>query len=118
MYVPGDVSLQPQAEYILFLEPQPQSSNFRMVGLTQGVYHVYQDASTQRHGHPAASHILVQNTVIGDGNPSGTVPLQGFHKFVAQLVSAGVQDTPHGLKMNVTVASAESREPAACTSTG
>lgn len=108
-YVPGDVALQPQTEYILFLEPQPGSSAYRMVGLTQGAYHVYQDATTeeQRVILPLG-RVLVANQMMGDGNPAGTVALRGFHKYVANLVGAGIQ-IPHGLTLPVTVASAESR---------
>jgi hypothetical protein len=108
-YVPGDVALQPHTEYVLFLEPQPGSSAYRMVGLTQGAYHVYSDALTQElRVILPLGHVLAENQMLGDGNPAGTVSLRGFHKYVATLVGAGIQ-IPHGLTMSVTVASAESR---------
>ena len=42
------------------------------------------------------------------GSPAGTVPLVGFHKYVATLVNAGIQ-IPHGLTMPVSIAHTESR---------
>jgi hypothetical protein len=106
--VPGDVAFRPQTEYVLFLEPADASS-FHVVGLTQGAYPIYQDATTRE-----ARVVLplnqggVQSMVAGGGNPAGTVPLAGFHKYVATLVSAGIQ-IPHGLNMPVSIAYTESR---------
>jgi hypothetical protein len=106
--VPGDVAFRTQSEYVLFLEPA-DGSNFHVVGMTQGAYPIYQDATTRE-----ARVVLplnqtgVQGLVAGGGNPAGTVPLAGFHKYVATLVNAGIQ-IPHGLSMPVSIAYTESR---------
>lgn len=104
----GDVSFRGQGEYVLFLEPA-DDSNFRVVGMTQGAYPVYQDATThiERVVLPL-NQAAVQGIVSGGGNPSGTVPLAGFHKYVATLVNAPIQ-IPHGLNMPVSIAYTESR---------
>ncbi len=106
--VPGDVALRPQSEYVLFLEPAG-GSNYHVVGMTQGAYPVYQDAASheERVVLPL-NQVQIQSIVSGGGNPAGTVPLVGFHKYVATLVNAGIQ-IPHGLTMPVSIASTESR---------
>lgn len=106
--IPGDVAFRPQGEYILFLEPAA-GSDYHVVGMTQGAYPVY---------HDAASHdelvvlpfapAQIQTIVADGGNPAGTVPLAGFHKYVATLVGAGIQ-IPHGLNIPVSIAYTESR---------
>jgi hypothetical protein len=109
-FVPGDVTFQPQGEYVLFLEPMPEGSRYRLVGLTQGAYRVYQDATShqERVILPAFSQLATQLQSIGGMNPAGTVPLDGFHKYVSRLASAPLQ-IPHGLAMSVAVVSTESR---------
>ena len=104
----GDVSFRPQSEYILFLEPA-DGSIFHVVGMSQGAYPVYQDATShdERVVLPP-NQAPVQRLVSGGGNPAGTVPLGGFHKYVATLVNAGIQ-IPHGLSLPVAIAYTESR---------
>jgi len=109
-FVAGDVNLQPQGEYVLFLEPVPETSRYHVVGMTQGAYHVYQDAGTreERVILPAYSQLPAQIQSLVAANPTGTLPLDGFHKYVATLVNAGIQ-VPHGLALSVAIVSTESR---------
>jgi len=104
----GDVSFRPQGEYILFLEAAG-GSTYHVVGMSQGAYPVYRDATShdERVVLPA-SQAPIQGLVNGGGNPAGTVPLGGFHKYVATLVNAGIQ-IPHGLSLPVSIAYTESR---------
>jgi len=104
----GDVSFRPQSEYVLFLEPA-DGSTYHVVGMSQGAYPVYQDATShdERVVLPA-NQAPIQSLVSGGGNPAGTVPLGGFHKYVATLVNAGIQ-IPHGLSLPVSIAYTESR---------
>lgn len=110
VFVPGDITLQPEGEYVLFLEPVPEASRFRVVGMTQGSYRIYQDATTHQDRVivPASSQLQRQLQSIGDTNPAGTVPLAGFHKYVANIMDAGIQ-VPHGLTLSVAIVSAGSR---------
>jgi hypothetical protein len=110
VFVPGDITFQPQGEYVLFLEPMPEGSRFRVVGMTQGSYRIYQDASTHQDRVivPASSQLQRQLQSIGDTNPAGTVPLAGFHKYVATIMDAGIR-VPHGLALPVAIVSADSR---------
>lgn len=109
VYVPGAPDFQPQSDYVLFLEPATGTSTYRLVGMSQGAYRVYQDATThQDRVILPHSQLQVQNQVIGLGNPAGTVPLDGFHKYVATIMNTAIQ-IPHGLKMMVAIASTESR---------
>jgi hypothetical protein len=110
VFVPGDITFQPQEEYVLFLEPAPESSRYRLVGMTQGAYRVYQDATThqERVILPAFSQLTTQLQSIGAMNPAGTLPLDGFHKYVAARANAPIQ-IPHGLALSVAVISTESR---------
>ena len=110
VFVPGDITFQPQEEYVLFLEPAPASSRYRLVGMTQGAYRVYQDATThqERVILPAFSQLTTQLQSIGAMNPVGTLPLDRFHKYVANLANAPIQ-IPHGLSLPVAVISTESR---------
>lgn len=106
--VPGDVAFKPQREYILFLEPSG-GSNYRVVGMSQGAFTVYQDAASHDERVVLrADQAQLQSVISGAGNPLGTAPLLGFRKYVATLVNAGIQ-IPHGLSIPVSVASAESR---------
>jgi hypothetical protein len=104
----GDISFRAESEYVLFLEPAG-GSTYHVVGMSQGVYPVYQDAAShdERVILPA-SQAPVQSLVSGGGNPAGTVPLRDFHKYVATLVNEGVQ-IPHGLSLPVSIAYTESR---------
>ena len=106
--VMGDVYLRPQGDYVLFLEPD-EGAEFHVVGMSQGAYPIYQDASS---GNARVvlplNQSAVQSAVPGGGNPAGTVPLDGFHKYVATIVRAGIQ-IPHGISMPVSIAYAESR---------
>ena len=104
----GDVHLRAQGEYVLFLEPD-SNSDYHVVGLSQGAYPIYEDAAShdERVVLPL-NQASVQGVVSGGGNPAGTVPLVGFHKYVSSMVSAGVQ-IPHGLRLPVSIAYTESR---------
>jgi len=110
VFVPGEVILQPQAEYVLFLEPAPASSRYRLVGMTQGAYRIYQDAATHQDRLilPSFSQLEAQRQSGGAGNPPGTLPLEGFHKYVATIVEGRIQ-VPHGLSLPVAIVSTESR---------
>ena len=74
----GDVAFRPQGEYILFLEPAG-GSNYHVVGMSQGAYPVYQDATSheERVVLPL-NQAQIQSAVSGGGNPAGTVPLAGI----------------------------------------
>jgi hypothetical protein len=104
----GDVSFRPQGEYVLFLEPD-NGSDYHVVGLSQGAYPIYADAAShdERVVLPL-SQASIQGLVSGGGNPAGTVPLVGFHKYVSTIVGAGIQ-IPHGLSLPVSIAYTESR---------
>ena len=109
VYVPGSHVFQSQSEYVLFLEPATGSSRYHLVGMTQGAYRVYQDAAThEERVILPLSRLRVQDQMIGAGNPDGTFPLPGFHKYVATIVNNGIQ-IPHGLTMSVAIVSTESR---------
>jgi hypothetical protein len=106
--VPGDVAFRPQGEYVLFLEPA-DGSNYHVVGMTQGAYPVYQDSTSHEERVVLPfNQTPIQSLVEGGGNPAGTVPLLGFHKYVATMVNAGIE-IPHGLNMPVAIAYTESR---------
>ncbi len=109
VFVAGDVSLRPQSEYVLFLEPATDASRFRVVGMTQGAYRLYQDASTheERVIMPIYSQLPAQILAAMSANPNATLPLDGFHKYVANLVETRIQ-IPHGLALPVAIVSTES----------
>jgi hypothetical protein len=78
--------------------------------MTQGAYRIYQDATTHQDRVilPSFSRLQAQLQSIGAANPPGTLPLEGFHKYVATIVEAGIQ-VPHGLALSVAIVSTESR---------
>jgi hypothetical protein len=110
VFVPGDLTFQPQGEYILFLEPVPESPRYRVVGMTQGAYRIYQDDGTRQDRVilPPYSQLQSEIRSIVAANPAGTVPLQGFHKYVINVVNARIQ-VPRGLALSVAITSTESR---------
>src|SRR5579863_374847 len=106
--VMGDVYLRAQGEYVLFLEPDT-NSNFHVVGMSQGAYPIYEGAaSNDARVVLPMNQSWIQSLVAGGGNPAGTVPLIGFHKYVAAMVNAGIE-IPHGVNMPVSIAFTESR---------
>ena len=109
VYVSGVATLKPQSDYVLFLEPAPDgSSPYSLVGLMQGAFRVYDDATTQeRRVILPFSGLQIQNQVLADGNPAGTVPLKSFAKYVAIARSQGIK-IPTGLTLPVTIVSTES----------
>ena len=104
----GDISFRPEGEYVLFLEPD-SASGYHLVGMSQGAYPVYEDdtAHNERVILPM-TQASIQSMVSGGGNPSGTVPLIGFHKYVSSFVSARIQ-IPRGVSLPVAIAYTESR---------
>ena len=104
----GDISLRSDGEYVLFLEPD-NASGYHLVGMSQGAYPVYEDSivHNERVVLPM-NQAAIQSMVSGGGNPAGTVPLIGFHKYVATIVSEGIQ-IPRGVSMPVAIAYTESR---------
>jgi hypothetical protein len=107
--VAGDVALQAQTEYVLFLEPEHGTSRYHLVGMLQGAYHIYRDATSgeQRVILPM-SQIQVGNQLLSGGNPAGTLPLDGLHQYVSTILTSAIE-VPHGLNIPVAVASTESR---------
>ena len=106
--VPGQVTFRPKREYILFLEPADDAT-YHVVGMIQGAYPIYRDVTANEERVILPSNLsYVQSVVGGAGDSAGTVPLLGFHKYVATLVGAGIH-LPRGLRMPVAIASTESR---------
>ncbi len=108
VFVPGEMTFQPQGEYVLFLEPVPSGSRYRLVGMTQGAYRIYRDASTHQDRVilPSFSQLQAEVQSIGPADPPGTLPLGGFHKYVATIVDQGIR-VPHGLALSVEIVSTE-----------
>ena len=104
--VPGDVAFRPQSQYVLFLEPV-DGFDYRVVGMTQGAYPVYLDAvSKQQRVVMNVNLAQMRGIANGDENPTGSVPLLGFRKYVTTLVNAGIQ-IPHGLTIPLAITYAE-----------
>lgn len=110
VFVPGDVAFRTLEDYVLFLEPAAGTSRYHLVGMTQGAYRVYADSMTRqaRVIQPAFSRLRTPLEPLKAGTLPGTLPLESFHKYVASVVSAGIQ-IPHGLNLPVAIVSAESR---------
>ncbi len=108
VYVPGEMTFQPEGEYVLFLEPAPAGSRYRLVGMTQGAYRIYRDAATHqdRVMLPSFSRLQAELQSVGPADPPGTLPLGGFHKYVATIVDQGIR-VPHGLAFSVAIVSTE-----------
>ncbi len=108
VFVPGEMTFQPQGEYVLFLEPASAGSRYRLVGMTQGAYRIYLDAATHQDRVilPSFSRLQAELQPIGPADPPGTLPLGGFHKYVATVVDQGIH-VPHGLALSVAIISTE-----------
>ncbi len=109
-FVPGEMTFNPQGEYVLFLEPAAAGSYYRLVGMTQGAYRIYRDAVTKQDRVilPSFSHLQAELQSIGPSDPPGTLPLGGFHKYVVGVVEQGIH-VPHGLELSVAIISTEPR---------
>ncbi len=107
VFVPGEMAFKPQGDYVLFLEPAT-ASRYRLVGMTQGAYRIYRDAATHQDRVilPSYNRMQAELESLGPEDPAGTLPLAGFHKYVAAIVDQGIR-VPHGLALPVAIVSTE-----------
>ena len=106
-YVAGTVHFRPQASYLLFLEPAGEDSTlYRVVGMAQGAYRIYQDAITheERVVRPLGNVFYA-----AAAKPSeGTAPLKQFDQEVTAALRAPLV-IPAGTALAVRVETAPSR---------
>ncbi len=105
--VPGSAALRPDTEYILFLEPSKQNSNYVVVGMSQGAYRVYRDAKThQVRVNLPLGKLYYQGDQGLSGNPPGTYPYTAFRAAVSNVVQSAIV-IPRGTSVPVTIQSTE-----------
>ena len=97
--VPGTVRFHPGEDYVLFLEPaRPNSSRHLVVGMMQGAYRIYRDATTneERLIQPLSRYVdrdQVNATEPAEPTaqpPSGaeTIPLNQFRQQLSTAIAA------------------------------
>jgi hypothetical protein len=112
VFVAGTIRFHPQTEYLLFLErSEAEPSRYVPVGMVQGAYRIYRDATTRE-----------ERVILPLGNlPHGTqqagaaanlvgptLPFKEFRQQVATALSAPVV-IPRGTAIPLAIQSAESR---------
>ena len=106
-YVAGTVHFRPQVSYLLFLEPAGEdSSRYRVVGMAQGAYRIYQDATTheERVIRPLGNVFYSAAATAS----AGTAPLKQFDQDLA-AASRAPQVIPGGTALAVRVETAQTR---------
>jgi len=110
--VAGTVLFRPQADYVIFLEPSAVTpSRFRVVGMAQGAYRVYRDATTHEE-----RLILPLGKLTSGGDMTahetpavgGTIALSRFRELVSVAVRTPIV-VPRGTSIPIMIQSAESR---------
>lgn len=104
VYVPGSARLEPQASYLLFLEPA-ESSRYVVVGMEQGAYRITRDTKTGR-------EIVIQPTgEFHVGAAAGVtmegMPLSQFQPGLSRAIEAPVV-IPAGTSLPLVIESVES----------
>jgi hypothetical protein len=111
LHVSGTVHFHPDTDYLLFLEPAgTDTSKFLVVGMMQGAYRVYRDATTQE------ERVIRPLAGFYGGAPGGgaprvseeTMPLGAFRQQVAGAVQSPIL-IPRGTSLPLIVESTESR---------
>jgi len=105
--VPGTVRFQPNASYVLFLEPAPAESepstpHYLVVGLVQGAYRIYTDAVTgeERVIRPMAG--VVYSNPGSQNLTADTLPLRGFRSEMESVLRTPLV-IPAGVRFPLTV---------------
>ena len=109
-WVPGTALLRPQSEYVFFLQPSTIHANrYLLVGMTQGAFRIYQDASTRQErvilplGFTLSGQAASAQT--SGGVAGSTMPYQAFRQTVASSVGAPLR-IPSGLSIPVEIRTA------------
>ncbi len=106
--VAGTVPFHTQGDYLLFLETaNPERSRFLVVGMRQGAYQIYHDATT----HEERVIRPFYNLYEGGQGPAGsgqTMPFSGFRQQISSALQTPLV-IPRGTSMTLTIASTESR---------
>ncbi len=106
-YVAGTVHFRPQVSYLLFLEPAGEdSTRYRVVGMAQGAYRIYQDAMT--HEERVVRPLGNMFYAAGAKPSADTAPLKQFDQELA-VASRAPLVIPSGTPLAVRVETAQSR---------
>ncbi len=107
--VAATVVFRPEASYVLFLEPAgPESARFALVGMVQGCYRIYRDATTEE-GRVILPLGASASDVARWARPSGgTLSLREFRQRLSATMNAPIV-IPPGTSIPVTIRSSESR---------
>ncbi len=108
--VAGVVLFRPGTEYVLFLEPSStNAAHFQPVGMMQGAYRVFRDATTgaERVILPLGNLLAGKRTIGGGGGISGqTIPLPEFQQHVSAALLAPML-VPRGAALSLAITTTE-----------
>ncbi len=110
--VAGTVHFYPQADYLLFLEPAGTDiSKFLVVGMRQGAFRIYRDATTQEERVIRPFSGVYDGSQAGQGSLAVSAQTLPFSQFRQQLSTAlsGPMVIPRGASIPLAIESTESR---------
>lgn len=110
-HVSGTVHFFPQTDYILFLEPAAANpSRYLVVGMMQGAYRVYRDATTQEERLIQPLGGFYHGVRAGDGGSNASEKTMSLTQFRQQLSAAlaAPMVVPRGTSIPLTIESTES----------
>jgi hypothetical protein len=111
---PGAVSFQEGGDYVLFLEPAKLNpSRLMVVGMVQGAYRIYHDATSneERVIQPSSKSVERDQTIVTDAAaepPAGaeTIPLSQFVQQLSAALAAPLS-VPRGASIPVVIETTE-----------
>jgi len=107
-YVAGSVHFLPQATYVLFLEPATtDSTRYLVVGMTQGAYRIYQDATTHEERVIQPLGGVFYGSRSGLAPAAGAAPLTQFRQQLSGALEAPIV-IPKGTSLSVRIETTES----------
>lgn len=107
--VAGTALFRQDTSYLLFLEPAASdSSRSLLVGMTQGAYPIYRDATTQEERVILPLGSLTTGHSEQVESPAGTLRLTEFRRRISGAMAKPVA-VPPGTSIPVTIESSESR---------
>lgn len=113
-FVPGTVRFMPQGEYMLFLQPASGTPYYLLVGMVQGAYRIYHDATTNQDRVINPMGSLFYGASAGRGRSQAqahsvaqaqpqTVPLKTFQQNLSTAMAAPIR-IPAGAAIAVVIA--------------
>ncbi|HEV2492117.1 MAG TPA: hypothetical protein VG204_03500 [Terriglobia bacterium] len=107
-HVSGTVHFRPDVSYVLFLEPAGNTGRYLVVGMAEGAYRIYRDASTHQERVIRPFGNVFYGARGGRKLTEGTAPLNEFQQELTTAIQTPLE-IPKGSTLAVRIERTESR---------